>query len=268
MPYLETEHGSRTYFEHHRGEKIPVLFVHGWGMSGEYWNSAAEALVAAGHGAILMDHRGCGRSDRDFIDLSIDAIARDVDAIVEKCGLERVVLNGWSLGGAVVVAAADLLGDKVAGMILTCAASPRYVQGDGFPHGGKPEDVSVIAGAITADRAGFFRALAQSAAAEGAHPALIDWFERGFLASGPRASETLMGLASLDQRKMLANFSFPILSIGGGKDGVADPAIARYAAECATHGKLLIFKDSGHSPHLEEPVRYHEALLDFIGELK
>lgn len=268
MPYLETEAGSRTYFEHHRGEKIPVVLIHGWGMSGEYWNSAAEALTAAGHGAILIDHRGCGRSDRDFADLSIDAIAGDVVAIVEGCGHDRVVLNGWSLGGAVAVAAADRLGDKVAGMILTCGATPRYVQGEDFPHGGKPEDVSAIAGAITADRAGFFRALAQSAAAEWSNPALIDWFERGFLASGPRASETLMGLVTLDQRTILSGFTFPLLSIGGGKDTVADPAIAKYAADCAAHGTLLMFEDCGHSPHLEDPARYHEELLSFLGKLK
>lgn len=268
MPYLETGNGSRTYFEHHRGEKMPMVFIHGWGMSGEYWNSAAEALTASGHGAILIDHRGCGRSDRDFADLSIGAIASDVEAIVQGCGLGRVVLNGWSLGGAVAVAAADLLGDKVAGLVLTCAATPRYVQGEDFPHGGTPEDVSAIAGAITADRAGFFRTLAQGAAAEGANPALIDWFERGFLASGPRASETLMGLVTLDQREMLAGFRFPILSIGGGKDTIADPAIAGYAANCAANGTLLTFEESGHSPHLEDPVRYQEALLSFLGELK
>ncbi len=268
MPYIDTDDGSRTYFEHHRGDKTPVLFIHGWGMSGEYWNSAAEALVASRHGAVLMDHRGCGRSDRDFADLSIDAIAHDVAAIVEQCGLEKVVLNGWSLGGAVAVAAADILGDKVAGMILTCAATPRYVQGDDFPHGGTAEDVAAIAGAIIADRPGFFRSLAQGAAAEGANPALTDWFERGFLASGPRASETLMGLTTLDQRKMLASFSFPILSIGGGKDGIADPAIAGYAAKCAANGTLLTFETCGHSPHLEDPVTYHEALLAFLGDLK
>jgi non-heme chloroperoxidase len=268
MPYIENNEGLRTYFEHHRGEKMPVVFIHGWGMSGEYWNSAAEALIASGHGAIIIDHRGCGRSDRDFTDLSIDAIADDVCAIVQGSGLDRVALNGWSLGGAVAVAAADLLGDKIAGLILTCAATPRYVQGEDFPYGGKPEDVSAIAAAITADRAGFFRTLALGAAAEGANPALIDWFERGFLASGPRASETLMDLVTLDQRKMLAGFSFPILSIGGGKDTIADPSIAGYAAKCAAHGTLLTFKDSGHSPHLEEPVRYHEAILSFLGELK
>lgn len=263
MAYLDTNDGGRVYYEHHRAPKLPVVFVHGWGMSGDYWASAVEALLAGGHGAITVDHRGCGRSDRDFSDMSIDAISRDVAAVIEQCGASRVVLNGWSLGGAVVVAAAELLGERVAGLILTCGASPRYVQGEGFLHGGTAEDVLGIGAAITADRPGFFRALAEGASGEGASEAMIGWVERGFLATGPRASATLAGLATLDQRELLASFAFPVLSIGGAKDVIADPAIAGYAANCARHGTLLTL-DTGHSPQLEAPGAYNEALLNFV----
>ncbi len=266
MAYLDTEDGGRVYYEHHRAPKMPVVLIHGWGMSGDYWASAVEALLAEGHGAIVVDHRGCGRSDRDFTDVSIAAIAGDVAAIVEHCGASRVALNGWSLGGAVAVAAAELLGERVAGLILTCGASPRYVQGDGFPHGGMPEDVLAIGGAITADRPGFFRALAEGASGEGASEALIGWVERGFLATAPRASETLAGLATLDQREMLASFAFPVLSIGGARDSIADPAIAGFAANCAANGTLIIM-DTGHSPQLESPLEYNEAVLTFLRRL-
>lgn len=266
MAYLDTDDGGRVYYEHHRAPKLPVVLVHGWGMSGDYWGSAVEALLADGHAAITIDHRGCGRSDRDFADMSIDAIARDVAAIVERSGAPRVALNGWSLGGAVVVAAAGLLGERIAGLILTCGASPRYVQGDGFPHGGTAEDVLGIAAAITADRPGFFRALAEGASGEGASEAMIGWVERGFIATGPRASDTLAGLATLDQRDLLASFAFPVLSIGGVRDTIADPAIAGFAANCAKNGTLLTM-DTGHSPQLEAPTAYNDALLAFARTL-
>jgi non-heme chloroperoxidase len=266
MAYFDTDDGGRVYFEHHSAPKLPVVLIHGWGMSGDYWASTVEGLLAEGHGAIVIDHRGCGRSDRDFADLSIAAIARDVAGIVRRCNVQRVALNGWSLGGAVAVAAAALLDKTVAGLVLTCGASPRYVQGDGFPHGGMPEDVLAIAGAITADRPGFFRALAEGASGEGASEAMIAWVERGFLVTGPRASSTLAGLATLDQREMLASFTFPVLSIGGAKDAIADPAIAGFAADCAANGTLLTM-DTGHSPQLESPSAYNEALLAFLRDL-
>lgn len=266
MAYLDTDDGGRVYFEHHRADKLPVVLIHGWGMSGDYWASAVEALLAESHGAITVDHRGCGRSDRDFADMSIDSIARDVVAIVERCGASRVILNGWSLGAAVAVAAAGLLGDRVAGLISTCGATPRYTQAEGFPHGGTAEDVLGIGAAITADRPGFFRALAEGAAGEGASEAMIGWVERGFIATGPRSSDTLADLATLDQRDLLASFAFPVLSIGGAKDTIADPAIAGFAANCAQRGTLLTM-DTGHSPQLEAPTAYNEALLEFTRTL-
>lgn len=266
MAYLDTEDGGRVYYAHHRAPELPVVLIHGWGMSGDYWASAVEALLADGHGAITVDHRGCGRSDRDFTDMSIDAITRDVTAIVEHCGAPRVALNGWSLGGAVAVAAAGLLGERVAGLVLTCGASPRYVQGEGFAHGGTAEDVLGIGAAITADRPGFFRSLAEGASGEGASEAMIGWVERGFIATGPRASDTLAGLATLDQRDLLASFDFPVLSIGGARDSIADPAIAGFAANCARNGTLLTL-DTGHSPQLEAPSAYNEAFLDFVRKL-
>jgi pimeloyl-[acyl-carrier protein] methyl ester esterase len=267
MAFIEHGDGRRTYYEHHRGKKTAVILVHGWGMSGECWNSAVEALTAEGHGVVVVDHRGCGRSDRDFDDMSIDAIAGDVVAIIEKEALRRVILNGWSLGGAVAVEAASRLGGKVAGLVLTCAASPRYVRGEGFPHGGTAEDVRAIAGAITADRAGFFRNLAHSAVAEVTGEATVAWIERSFLSSGPRAAETLLGLATLDQRETLAGFDFPVLVIGGAQDQVADPAIAPYAANCAKDADLVTFEACGHSPHLEDPPGYNEAMLRFVRKI-
>ncbi|WP_394729305.1 alpha/beta fold hydrolase [Altererythrobacter sp. GH1-8] len=266
MAYLDTDDGCRVYYEYHHADKLPVVLIHGWGMSGEYWASAIEALIRAGHGAIAIDHRGCGRSDRDCADMSIAAIARDVAAIVKRCAVPKVVLNGWSLGGAVAVAAAEILGDKVAGIVLTCGASPRYTQAEGFPHGGTAEGVLAIGEAITADRPGFFRALAEGAAAPGVSEALASWVERGFIASGPRASATLADLATLDQRELLASFIFPVLSIGGAKDTIADPAIAGFAANCAQKGELLTM-ETGHSPHLENAPAYNEALLAFVRRL-
>ncbi len=266
MAYLDTKDGGRVYYEHHQAARLPVVLIHGWGMSGDYWASTVAALVEHDHGAIVVDHRACGRSDRDFADLSIDAIAGDVAAIVDRCGESRVVLNGWSLGAAVAVAAATMLDGKVAGLVSTCGATPRYTQADGFPHGGTAADVLGIAAAITADRPVFFRGLAAAAAGEGASEALIAWVERGFIDSGARASETLAGLATIDQRDVLAAFDFPVLSIGGAKDMIADPAIAAFAANCARHGRLLTMP-TGHSPQLEQPVAYHDALLTFLKDL-
>lgn len=138
MAYLDTGAGQ-IYYEHHAGTKLPVLLVHAWAMNTRVWDSTLDALLEAGHEVIAFDQRGCGRSDKDFADFSIAALASDAVALVDHLKLDRVVVNGWSLGGAVATETAHRLGARCKGLVLTCGASPRYTQAEGFPHGGTAE---------------------------------------------------------------------------------------------------------------------------------
>ena len=101
MSYLAVENDRRIYFEHHRGDARPIVLIHGWGANTRCWDTTAPALKAEGHEVVLVDLRACGRSDKDFEDVSIAALADDVVKVVEHLGLESPVINGWSLGGAV-----------------------------------------------------------------------------------------------------------------------------------------------------------------------
>ncbi|OYU72022.1 MAG: alpha/beta hydrolase, partial [Alphaproteobacteria bacterium PA3] len=148
MAYHQLSDGRRVYFEHYAGTKTPFVLSHGWGMSSTIWVDVIERLLKAGHEVLAIDHRGCGKSDRDFDDVSISALAGDIVDIVTARNLRPAILNGWSLGGAVVVEAVDRLGAAAAGLVLTCAASPRYVQADDFPYGGHRADVLGMPDAI------------------------------------------------------------------------------------------------------------------------
>ncbi len=53
---------------------------------------------------IRYDQRGCGLSDRDVSDLSLDAWVSDLEAVVDSLGLKRFPLFGMSQGGAVAIA--------------------------------------------------------------------------------------------------------------------------------------------------------------------
>jgi len=267
MAFIDAENGRLVYFEHHAGSKRPIVLIHGWAMSGRVWDSTTDALRALGHEVVVIDHRGCGRSDKDFADNSIAAIARDVVSIINKTGLQDVVLNGWSLGGAVAVEAARLLGPRAGGLVLTCAASPRYTQAEGFPHGGLAEDVRGIAGALGADRAGFFHGLSQAVCAKPVGQPVIDWFWSLFMESGPGVGQSITDLADLDQRTILAALDIPLLSIVGSHDSFTPPEIGTHAAELARNGRLLRFEDCGHAPFLEDHVAYQAALAGFLREL-
>src|SRR3546814_18526829 len=98
----------------------------GWGMNGRVWDYVLPYLLQAGHDVVVADQRACGRSDRDFTDVGIEALGSDVVALVEHLGLAKVVLNGWSLGGAVVTSAEATPGTRCARLLHPRGPAPRH----------------------------------------------------------------------------------------------------------------------------------------------
>lgn len=265
MAYLTREEGQSIYYEDYGKGANAVLLVHGWGMGMRAWDHSLPALTAAGYRVVALDHRGCGESDKDFADLGISAIAADAVALVEHLGLARVVINGWSLGGAVAVEAAALLAARCSGLVLTCAATPAYLQKGDFPHGGTDEALAETLAAMAADRVNFLAALSEGICASDVGPHVHRWMWQMFMRSSPLAARTLAELGPLDQRAMLSALTVPILSIVGGKDAVVDPDVCRSVAQYNSGASLLEFEEAGHAPFIEEPERYNTELIRFLG---
>lgn len=81
------------------------------------WRHWLDGL-ADGHTVLRYDERGCGLSDRDVEDLSLDARVADLAAVIDAAGFERVDLLGMSQGGPVAVAFAARHPERVNRLIL------------------------------------------------------------------------------------------------------------------------------------------------------
>lgn len=266
MAYLERDNGRRVYYEDNGSGELAIVLIHGWGMSLRLWDYSLPILLEAGFRVVALDHRGCGQSDKDFGDMSIAAIAEDVTALVHSLGLEKVALNGWSLGGAVAVEAAASLGSACAALVLTCGATPAYLQKADFPYGGTDEALAGTLEAMAADRANFLRALSEGVCATEVSESVVQWMWQVFMDASPRAAQTLAGLGPLDHRETLSGLDMPILSFVGGKDEVVDPAVCRAVADYHPNTRTVEFEAAGHAPFLEESIGYHQALIEFLDE--
>lgn len=267
MAFLEVEDGKRVYYEHHAGSGRPVVLVHGWGANAHCWDTTLPALLAAGHAVTLIEHRACGRSDKDFTDTSIAAIASDVVALVERLGLRGPVLNGWSLGGAVVVEAARRLGENIGGLVLTGGATPRYTAAEGWPYGGTPEDVEGVLAGLAADRATTFRAVANAVCVKPVGSDVVESIWLAFLESGPKADATLRDLAHIDQRDILPTLPCPVLLLSGREDGFVSFDGMAASKELFRDAKLVEFGGCGHAPFFEDGETYRGELLSFLAGL-
>ncbi len=267
MAYLETEPGRRVYYEYYPGDRVPVALIHGWGMSCRLWDVVLPLLTEAGHAVLTFDQRGCGKSDKDFGDVSVKSAAADVVSLVNHLGIGRLAVNGWSLGGAVAVEAAGRLGARCVGVVSTCGATPRYTQAPDFPHGGAPGSVAGTVALLRQDRATFLEGLAHAICARPVSDAVKAWMWASFMENAPSADRALLDLDTLDQRDALRALAVPFLSIVGGQDAIAPPGIGRAAAELAPQATLVEFPECGHAPFIEETARYGMVLLDFLAKL-
>lgn len=267
MAYLAVEGDRSMYYERFEGAGRPVVLVHGWGMGARIWDTVVPVLLANGNDVTVYDHRCCGRSEKDFDDVSIDALGSDVVRLVDHLDLSGVVINGWSLGGAVAVDAVAKLGRSAAGLVLTGGATPKYTQGDGWSHGGTMEGLEETLAMLRDGRPAFLHGLAQGVCASDPGSVVVEWMWQMFMETSPRADESLRDLGRVDQRDIVTKLDVPALVMRGDKDAIVDPAIGSEAARLLPQGRLVAFGDSGHAPFLEEHARYCRELLDFVGSL-
>ncbi|MGE3076745.1 MAG: adenylate/guanylate cyclase domain-containing protein [Dehalococcoidia bacterium] len=72
------------------------------------------------HQLIRYDARGLGLSDRDESDRSLDAHVMDIEAVVDRLGVEKVALFAASYSGPIGIRYAARHSDKVSRLILWC----------------------------------------------------------------------------------------------------------------------------------------------------
>ncbi|MEO8456553.1 MAG: alpha/beta fold hydrolase [Chloroflexota bacterium] len=84
------------------------------------WQSGSEFFeqLAANWTVVQYDPRGCGLSDRNVTDVSLEARLLDLDAVVEKLGAKTFALHGIGWAGPVVVTYAVRHPDRVTHLIL------------------------------------------------------------------------------------------------------------------------------------------------------
>lgn len=88
---------------------------HDW--KGPVWRHWLQGL-ARHHTLVRYDERGCGLSDWDVTDFSIEAWVQDLETVVEALGLKRFPLLGISQGASVSVAYAVKHPERVTHLIL------------------------------------------------------------------------------------------------------------------------------------------------------
>lgn len=100
--------------------RAPVLCLHGWGASAYAYHRILAPLARTGADAHAADLRGHGWSDKplDVACYTPNAFAEWTVRLLDALAVDRAVLVGHSLGGAVALHTARRAPDRVAALVL------------------------------------------------------------------------------------------------------------------------------------------------------
>jgi pimeloyl-ACP methyl ester carboxylesterase/DNA-binding CsgD family transcriptional regulator len=129
--------GTRLAYSIH-GSGPPLVRTATWLTHLEHdWESPVwrHWLTALGetHTVLRYDERGCGLSDRDVEDFSLDTRVGDLEAVVDAAGFERFALLGMSQGGPAAIAYAARHPEHVDKLVLFATYARGRLKRDPSP---------------------------------------------------------------------------------------------------------------------------------------
>jgi non-heme chloroperoxidase len=271
MPVITTKDGTQIYYKDW-GKGQPVVFSHGWPLSGDAFEDQMFYLASRGYRCIAHDRRGHGRSSQPWDGNDMDTYAHDLAELIERLDLKNVVLVGHSTGGGEVTRYIGRYGTKrVAKAVLIGAVPPLMVKTPANP-GGLPIDVfDQIRANVLADRSQFFKDLTMpfygynrpgAKISEGVRESF--WLQ-GMMAGFPAAYFCIKAFSETDLTEDLKKIDVPTLILHGDDDQIvpiADSALL--SAKIVKKATLKIYKGAPHGLCTTHKQQVNEDLLAFF----
>ena len=234
------------------GQGRPALvLVHCWTCDSSFWHDQVGRL-AKSRQVVTLDLAGHGRSDRTRKDYTMEAFGQDVKAVADKLKLDRMVLVGHSMGGAVILEAAKRLGDRVVGLVPIDTLLDVEQSSD-------PAETDAVIAKMQADYKGQTTAfIRQYLFAPTTPPAVADRVVAQTTAFPPEiAISALRNNWNYKAAPAFDAVKAPIVAVNGDRFPTNFDANRRHAPQF----DALIMTGVGHYPMLEDPARFG-GLLD------
>jgi non-heme chloroperoxidase len=254
------------------GSGKPVILIHGWPSTSQMWEYQLAELAKAGLRVIAYDRRGFGRSSVPFQAYGYDALAADLNEVIEQLGLNDVTLVGFSMGGGEVVRYLSRYGGgRISRIVLMSAVTPYLAKANDNPDGVPTEVFDGITAGLMNDRPGFLDTFGKVFFGVSllSHP-VSDAFLQHFrtlstLSSAHATLECAASFAYTDFRQDLAAVTMPCLIIHGDADKtVPIEASGARTAEAIPHAQYLVYGGAPHGLWYTHKEQLNADLLAFI----
>jgi 3-oxoadipate enol-lactonase len=258
MDFIDLNGVALRYELSGKGDRTLVL-VHEMGGSLESWDDAAPRF-AGSRRVLRYDTRGAGMSQKVRGELSIDAMADDIAALLDHVGIAgKVALAGIAVGGAIALHFAARHKGRASAVAV------------GSPATGIAPDrrAAFLERLVKVEAAGMAFAV-ETSMLNGYAPELrgdlgrFERFRARWLGNDPASYVTISRmLAATDMQDELTRLRCPVLVIGGSLDRVRPPPLAEATAKTIPGARYVELR-TGHYMAVQTPELIFDCVDEFL----
>jgi 3-oxoadipate enol-lactonase len=206
---------------------------------------------------VRYDTRGHGRSPAPEGESTIDDLADDVIALLDRLGAEQAHVAGVSIGGMTGLRLAVREPQRVTTLAVLCSSA---YPGNEQSWRDRARTVRAEGTASIAD-AVISRWLTPGYAA--AHPDVVRRLRAAFDANSDEGyASCCAAIAAMDQRADLAGITAPTLVISGAEDAALPAEHQRVIADGIPGARFLSLSPAAHLANIEQAQQVTDALID------
>jgi non-heme chloroperoxidase len=274
MATITTKDGTKIFYKDW-GTGQPIVFSHGWPLSGDDWDGQMLYFGSLGYRVIAHDRRGHGRSDQTSGGNDMDTYADDLAELFEKLDLKDAILVGHSTGGGEVARYLGRHGTKrVAKAALISAITPLMLKTEKNPLGAPIAVFDGLRAALAANRPQFYKDITMPFYGFNRPGAKVSegirehWWLQGMVGSIKGHYECIKVFSETDTTEDLKKIDIPVLVMHSEDDQIVPIAAAGpAAAKLLKHATLKVYKDFPHGmPATHADVVNAELLAFFKGQ--
>ena len=263
-----------------------VVLLHGKNFCAATWEGTIQALTAAGYRVIAPDQIGWCKSTKPLhYQFTFEQLAANTHDLLKSLGVTRAIVMGHSTGGMLAVRYGLLFAADTEQLVLVDPLGLEDWRAKGVPWQSVDAQYQTQLKTTADSIRDYERATYYAGTWK---PEYESWVQMlAGLYRGPGKAVVAWNSAltydMIYSQPVFYEFeklAMPVLLMIGDKDTTAPgkqlappelratlgnyPVLAKAAVARMPKGKLIEFADLGHSPQIQDPARFHAALLDAL----
>jgi len=248
------------YVEQGQKGSVPVILLHGFTDSWHSYEMVLSNLPQDMH-VFAITQRGHGNSDKPEGAYHPKDLATDLAAFMQEKHIAAAFIAGHSMGGMIAQQFALDYPQLTKGLIII-GSDASFRDNPGVPE--FSAEINKLSDPVNEE---FANAFQQSTCAYPIDPAYFKLLVNESLKLPARVWKAVMnGMMDTDLTARLHEIKQPVLILWGSKDGFCTRADQDRMMKEIAQAKLIVYEDTGHSMHWEQPKKFATDLTTFVKE--